>query len=353
VTAGAEPAKAVGPAESGVTGPVDAAGPVGAAGEQPPTRRTGRRPRKHYAVASVVLGTLLAAAGMYFVIKQIVLGWSDYGEVISAARWGWLIPAVLVACAGMSSLGVVWTKVITTLGGAARTRDVFVWYQIGNLGKYIPGGIFQVVGRGELATRGGVPRAVAYNSVALSMGATYLCGGLVSAILLPFALLENGSIGSSWWVFLIIPIGLIALHPAVLRKVFAIAERVFGKGEKPQVPSWTASVGLVARHAPGWLLNGLACWLVALCFDPSAPFFIVMFAGIVSWVAGFLVIVVPSGLGVREAIFTAITAASMASSTAATISIVSRLVFVAGDLLGAALAVAIRDRRGVSSQPAT
>jgi len=71
------------------------------------------------------------------------------------------------------------------------------------------------------------------------------------------------------------------LHPAVLRKVFAIAERVFGKGEKPQVPSWTASVGLVARHAPGWLLNGLACWLVALCFDPSAPFFIVMFAGIV------------------------------------------------------------------------
>jgi len=302
--------------------------------------------KKKFAVISVVLGTVLALGGLYFVIKQIVDGWSDYGDEISAARWGWLILAVPLAFAGMTMLGLVWRRVIESLGPRARLRDVFVWYQIGNLGKYIPGGVFQVVGRGELATRGGVPRSAAYNSVALSMGATYICGGLVAAILLPFVLLEHGSIGNTWWVFLVIPIGLAALHPKILGKMFIIAEKAFGGSEERVVPSWSASVKLVAWHAPGWFLNGVACWVTALCFDTGAPFFTIVFAGIISWVGGFLVIFVPSGLGVREAIFVLIASVSMTSSTAATVAIVSRLVFVVGDLVGAFAATVVRKRNG-------
>ena len=309
-----------------------------------------KKSRRKYAAISVVLGTVLAIAGLYFVVSKIVNGWSQYGDVIRHATWGWVVLGVLLAFAGMSTLGMVWRSVIGALlpEGAQRPRrvDVFIWYQFGNLGKYVPGGIFQVVGRGELASRGGVPRSVAYNSVALSMGATYVCGALVSAVLLPFALLEHGSISSTWWVFLAIPIGLGCLHPKILGKVFVLAEKAFGGATEKQVPTWSESVVLVARHAPGWLLNGLACYVVALCFDSSPHFFTIVFAGVVSWVAGFLVIFVPSGLGVREAMFTAITQASLGGSTAATVAIVSRLVFIVGDALGAALAALIRSRLG-------
>jgi uncharacterized membrane protein YbhN (UPF0104 family) len=297
-----------------------------------------------YAAISVALGALLTFAGLYFVVSKIVDGWSEYGDVIRNATWGWAIVGVLVAFCGMTTLGLVWRSSIAALGVQTRMRDVFIWYQIGNLGKYVPGGIFQVLGRGELATRGGVPRSVAYNSVALSMGATYICGALVSALLLPFALLEHGSIGGTWWVFLAIPLGLAGMHPKVLSKVFFLAERAFGGSSERQIPSWGASVVLVARHAPGWLLNGLACYVVTLCFDPSPHFFTIVFAGVVSWVAGFLVIFVPSGLGVREAMFVAITQESLGGSTAATVAIVSRLVFIAGDALGAAIAAGLRSR---------
>lgn len=312
-----------------------------------------KKSRRRYAAISVVLGTVLAIAGLYFVVSKIVDGWSQYGDVIKHATWGWIVLGVLLAFLGMSTLGMVWRSVIAALlptgSQPPRRIDVFVWYQFGNLGKYVPGGIFQVVGRGELASRGGVPRSVAYNSVALSMGATYVCGALVSAVLLPFALLEHGSISSTWWVFLAIPLGLGCLHPKILGKVFVLAEKAFGGATERQVPTWGDSVVLVSRHAPGWLLNGLACYVVTLTFDHSPNFFTIVFAGIVSWVAGFLVIFVPSGLGVREAMFTAITQASLGSSTAATVAIVSRLVFVVGDALGAALAAAVRSR--VASQP--
>jgi glycosyltransferase 2 family protein len=301
-----------------------------------------RPSRRKYATFSAVLGTAVAVAGLYFVVSKIADGWSEYGALIRHARWGWVVVGVILAVVGMSALGLVWRAVLAALGAQARLADVFAWYQIGNLGKYVPGGIFQVLGRAELATRGGVPRSLAYNSVALSMGATYLCGALVAAALLPFALLTHGSIGETWWVFLVIPVGLVALHPRVLSALFLIAEKAFGGSEERQVPSARTSLLLVARHAPGWLVNGLAVYAVTLAFTRDAPFLTVLFAAIASWVAGFLVIVVPGGIGVREALFVAIAQTSMPGNTAATIAIASRLAFIAGDLIGAALALASR-----------
>lgn len=298
--------------------------------------------RRRYATWSAVLGTAVAVAGLYFVVSKIADGWSEYGALIRHARWGWVVGGVVLALVGMSALGLVWRAVLAALGAETRLGDVFAWYQVGNLGKYVPGGVFQVLGRAELATRGGVPRSLAYNSVALSMGATYLCGALVAAALLPFTLVAHGSLREAWWVLAVIPVGLAALHPRVLGAVFLVAERAFGGSDERQVPSARTSLLLVARHAPGWLVNGLAVYAVTLAFTPDAPFVTVLFAAIASWVAGFLVIVVPGGIGVREALFVGIAQTSMPGNTAATVAIASRLAFVSADLIGAALAVASR-----------
>jgi uncharacterized membrane protein YbhN (UPF0104 family) len=263
-----------------------------------------------------------------------------------------VIASLALAIVGMSSMGLVWRTIIAALGGRASRRDVYVWYQLGNLGKYVPGGLWPLVGRSELAVRGGLDRGVAYNSVALSMGATYLCATVVCAMLLPFVLIGEASAGagiaSQWWVFILIPVGLAALHPAVLSRVFRLAERLFGKGSPTAVPPWRTSAGLVARHALPWLANGVATWFVALAFDPHAPVLPVVFAGILSWVIGFVVVFAPGGIGVREAAFMSIAALAMPVGVAATVAIVSRLVFVAADALGAIAATAMT-RRGARS----
>jgi uncharacterized membrane protein YbhN (UPF0104 family) len=297
---------------------------------------------------STALGIGLALGGAAFVAERIAAQWSEYGHVISHARWGWVLASVPLAIIGMSSFGLIWRRVIMALGASVRRRDVFVWYQLGQLGKYLPGGLWPVLGRSELAVRGGLNRQIAYNSVALSMGATYLCGALVSGLLLPFVLLTEGSIGTSAWVFVIIPLGLLVLHPRVLGKLFGLAERVLGKSAEQQVPPWSASVVLVARHAPPWLINGVATWLIALTFDPHASFVTMMFAGILSWVVGFIVIFVPGGIGVREASFTAIASVSMSSQIAATVAIVSRLVFMVADATGALAATPVASRLAAS-----
>jgi uncharacterized membrane protein YbhN (UPF0104 family) len=149
----------------------------------------------------------------------------------------------------------------------------------------------------------------------------------------------------------LVPAGLVALHPAVLRAVFAAGGRLLGKGTSPVVPPWHTSVGLVARHAPPWLANGAATWLVARAFAPDASLPAVVFAGLLSWVVGFLVVVVPGGIGVREAAFTAIAGVAMPIEVAATVAVVSRLVFVAADALGAAVAVPLSRPRVAAPGP--
>jgi uncharacterized membrane protein YbhN (UPF0104 family) len=287
---------------------------------------------------STAVGVGLAVGGTAFVVEKIVAGWSTYGEIVAGARQGWLLAGLALALGGMSAFGLVWWRIIGALGGAASRREVCTWYLLGNLGKYVPGGLWPLVGRSELAARGGLDRAVAYNSVALSMGATYLCAGLVSALLLPFVLLTRAPLDAPLWVLGLVPAGLVVLHPAILGRLLRIAGRVLGDGAAPVVPPWLTSVGLVLRHAPPWLAIAVATWFVARTFTPDAPILLVLFAGIVSWVIGFVVIFVPGGIGVREAAFTAIASVAMPPEVAATVAIVSRLVFMAADALSAALA---------------
>ena len=77
------------------------------------------------------------------------------------------------------------------------------------------------------------------------------------------------------------------------------AEKALGKGEPQQVPPWKTSVGLVLRHSLPWLSIGVATWFVALTFDPNTPVLHVVFAGILSWVIGFVVVFVPGPPAVR------------------------------------------------------
>jgi hypothetical protein len=308
------------------------------------SRRSARRRGRALLRISTLVGIGFALGGSAFVVERIASGVSDYGDLIARADWGWLAPGLALAAVGMSSMGLVWRQIIAALGGTASRRQVFAWYQLGNLGKYLPGGLWPLVGRSELAVRGGLDRALAYRSVALSTGATYLCATIVCAVLLPFVVVTQAEIGTPLWVFAIVPVGLAALHPALLGRVFRLSERLLGKGAPVVVPRWLTSVGLVARHAPPWLANGLATWLVALTFAPDAPLLTLVFAGILSWVIGFAVFFVPGGIGVREATFTAIASTAMPPHVAATVAVVSRLVFVLADALGAGAAVPLSRR---------
>jgi uncharacterized membrane protein YbhN (UPF0104 family) len=293
---------------------------------------------------------LIAVAAGAFVVRAIAHQWNSVRSSIGDAQPAWLVAGLVVAALAMVAIALPWRHALALVGIEAPMLACVTWYFVGEIGKYVPGGIWPVVGRAELARRGGHPRSGAYASVALSLGALYLAGMLTSAVLLP---LHFASEGSSWlWVLVLLPIGLAMLHHRPLGWMVERAERVMKRKLAVTIPPWSASMGLVLRYIPAWLLVGTSTWCIARAFDSHVGWMAIAPAAMLSWVVGFVLVPVPGGVGVREAAFVALVGGSVPAGVRATVAIVARLAFMIVDAAGALIgSAAVRRWRSIAPDP--
>ena len=91
----------------------------------------------------------------------------------------------------------------------------------------------------------------------------------------------------------------------------------------------------LALCACGWLVAGAAAWVFvsALTSGPTPGFLFLLGAYTLAWLVGFVVPIVPSGLGVREATLIALLAPVFGAAGATALAVGLRLANVGGDLL--------------------
>jgi glycosyltransferase 2 family protein len=294
---------------------------------------------------------VVAAAGGAFVATAIAREWRVVRSSLADAEAGWLVAGLALAGAAMVAIAIPWRRALALVGVESNRAATVVWYFLGEIGKYIPGGLWPVVGRAELARRGGLPRAASYASVALSLGALYLAAMLLVAGLAPFAITDDGGDTGALWLLLLLPAGLGLLHHRPLGWMLGRAERLLRRRLAVRIPPWSAAVGLVTRYLPAWVLVGTATWCIARALEPGVSWLAVAPAAVLSWVVGFLSVPVPGGVGVREAAFVALVSA-LPDGIGATTAVVARLSFMAVDACGAALG-ALTWRRWRPRVPAT
>jgi hypothetical protein len=154
-------------------------------------------------------------------------------------------------------------------------------------------------------------------------------------VLVPLDLAQQAESPAALALLLLLPLGLAALHPAVLGRARSVMVRLTGRGGSVPLPEWRATVAVIVRYVPAWLFIWAATWLVARALVPDPPVLRIGIATTLSWVAGFAAVPVPAGAGIREAVFVA--SAGMAGGVAATVAVASRLVFVLVDAAGLVL----------------
>jgi len=314
-----------------------------------------RRPRRTVALTALA-GTAVAVVCIGFVVARMTAQWSEVRDQIAGASIGWIVAAGLAAAAAMAWIAAAWRRVLGLLGPAPERGRTMAWYFAGEIGKYVPGAVWPLLGRGELARRGGVPRHRAYPSVALSLAALYLAALGLAAVLVPLDLAHQASSPGALALLVLLPVGLAALHPRVLGTGRDLLVRFTGRGADITLPRWRATVGVVAGYLPAWLAIWAATWCVARALVPDPPLLRIGVATALSWTAGFVAVPVPAGAGVREAVFVA--ASGLPVGIGATIAVGSRLVFLLVDVAGAGLAalqasttVSSRTRRSGGESP--
>ena len=223
---------------------------------------------------------------------------------------------------------------LVTRGHDAPPRSALSWYFAGQLGKYVPGGIWPIVGRAELAVRGGVPRPDAYAATGLSMVTTYLAAALTICLgsLLSWTYPLVGILG-----FAAFALGFLAFSNATLRtKVLTVLNRVSPRASALTEPR--RLLILTVTHLPAWILMSLSTSVTASAFGADIGIMHMLFITSASWLAGFVVVGVPGGIGVRESVFTALAGTALTPGVAVSLALASRVVFIAVDLLGALVA---------------
>jgi uncharacterized membrane protein YbhN (UPF0104 family) len=293
----------------------------------PPTKRTLRK----YAPAAI--GIVLMLVCGVFVVRTLANDWHEVRTIVSHASWAWLALALLAASAGMVAIAWTWADALAVVGGRMSRAQSVSWYFVGEIGKYIPGAVWAAVGRGEIARRRGIPGGKAYQSVALSLIGLYLAAALTAVIVVPFDLAHQRDAGPALLLLLLVPIGLVVLHPAVLHRVVAFAERATKRSVDVVVPPWLDTVVLVVRYIPAWIGIAGATWCVARALPGvDAPILRITLATLLSWTAGF-VTPTPGGAGVREAVFIGVS--GLAAGPAVAVAVTARLLFVLVDVAGA------------------
>ena len=220
------------------------------------------------AQAASMLGIVIGAVALFFVIRTLVRDRDEISDALDGAMPGWIGLAVVLAALAMLAIALPWRRALRLLGGDLPTGQVLARYFVGEIGKFVPGGVWPVLGRGELASRHGVPRRVAYSSVALSLATLYLGAMFVVALGLP-ALLGGDDGTGPIAVLVLLPLGHRAPapggpspHPCLHRAHHTALVRrdhpVVGRHHRPG-----------PAYVPAWLAIGTATWAVARSMEPA------------------------------------------------------------------------------------
>jgi hypothetical protein len=301
-----------------------------------------------------------------------LVGWGIYRVLspeLARLSWAdlvrWRPRPVLLALSLALLVGVylshalLWRRIMQDLGiGNPPLGTTFRVYFLASLGRYIPGKVWQLAGLAVLAARAGLPPGAAAAAAVLGQFGFLATGLLFLGLTLPewpaalqveapvtlplaagAALLTAG--GAALWLLVATPAGhgfrewLAAVLGARagdrIRAAFALADRV-----RPRDAALWA-----AGYAASWVALGVAFALFAAAFHPAGVAAAPRFVGgtvAAAYLVGYLFVVVPAGIGVREGAMLLLLQQVMPQPGAAlVISVLSRVWFTAAELLPLAL----------------
>lgn len=295
----------------------------------PPAPTAAPRGRRPAATIARILGVVIAVLAVGLCARVLAREWPNVSAALSHADVPMLVTAALVGAAAMWFLAVLWWGCLAVFGSRRRILDVCAWYFAGELGKYLPGGIWPVVGRGELARRGGVPRSMAYATTVMSLALMCVGAALASGLLMPILVLGGGRVGPEFLLIALVPLGIATVHPAVLGRLLTALARVTRRRVQLRAPAWGQMLGLMALSVPTWLAVGGASAVITKALGYSQEPARVAFAAIVAWIVGFLVLPVPAGAGIRELLFVVI--CGLPAGPATVVAAMARVFFIGVD----------------------
>jgi len=305
---------------------------------------------KKFGVGVLQIG--LTVVVTWFIFDRVGVNLARLGT-LSTVEWRprpalFLLSCVVLVVGHLWSASM-WGRIVRDLGG----RRLPAWtsirvFMVANLGRYVPGKVWQIAGLTYLAKREGVQASVATGAAILGQGIAILAATLVGMGTLFGAnefWREIGWVGPIAGIGVALSIIAVVVIPSVFRRVVAFWFRLT-RTDPPDNGLGSGNAGLrwLALLVVNWGIYATAFWLLYLSFGEWRTFLQVGPAYAAAYVAGYIAVFAPAGAGIREGVLVVLLQPVMAREAAVAIAVIARLWTTVAELMPAAL-LAVGSRR--------
>lgn len=280
---------------------------------------------------------LLAAAIIilisYYLYRQIAFGWHELSGKISLSH---RIFVGFLALSVPPLLGpLIWWGIIRQLGGRMTAREAYWAWSAANLGKYMPGKVWNIAGRFYFSRDSKILIA---ESIIIEVVANLWAAFLAAVTAIPFGLWVPGI---AWVMALGAALGLVGLiWPKLFQRAVRLPLNLLRKDLPPPEAFPRKAYLLTTLYLYLiWLLVGLGLWLVLTELGSATNPFMAAGAYALGWMAGYMFLLVPGGFGVREGMFSWLL---LGAPAAALVAVFARLAIMIWEIVGFLLGLGLR-----------
>jgi uncharacterized membrane protein YbhN (UPF0104 family) len=253
---------------------------------------------------TALLGIVFMLVAVWFLGRSLITGVREAGGLENLLHFDVLlfIAASFFMAVHLTLAGFTWDFVTRTTGAHLGLKKGFSIHFLSQVGKYVPGKIWALMGKYSLSRKCGLTPAQTGQGLLLETVFIVL-GSLMTFI--PLIPMVAGDIGLGVGTGMIIAAGLAVLllgsvHPAVFSRLTRLVARVMKSDYNQRKCSFSEMLRLLPVYAVLFLALGAAYWFLCLSFGLKIPFFPGVFIYPAAMGIGYIVIFAPGGFGARE-----------------------------------------------------
>ena len=311
------------------------------------------------------IGVRLGQVGLtvivtWFILDRVGVDLAALGDVDLAA-WRPNLPLLAVSCLvlllGYLFSAGLWGRIVRDLGGPTLPAWTSMrLFMVANLGRYVPGKIWQIAGLAYLARGQGVSGGVATGAAVLGQGIAILAASLIGVGTL-FG--PNEAWRRFGWMGLVagVTVAVVIIATVSVPSLFRRAIRGWCRVTRtapPERPEAESNVGLrwLALYVVNWGIYAAAFWLLYLSLGEWKTFMEIGPAFAAAYVAGYLAVFAPAGAGIREGFLVVLLQPTMSGEAALMVALAARIWTTVVELVPAAPFAVMHTRSSSSEQTA-
>ena len=265
---------------------------------------------------------------LVYVLKPFIKNWDDTEKLLKTFKPLSLLAGIVTLSLTVSVYPLIWRSILGKFGTKIGVKQAYKSWIYSNVGKYVPGKVWQFAGRIMLTKE-------AYGEViVVTMLLEMVISSVAAIIVFLLGTLVGGIFTTVWVKYLSIalPVLIVLLHPYFLKQILKILSKI-RKVELHEnfTMGYRDILMYLLFYIILWFLTGTAFKIMIQGSNLEISLIDLVSSYAISWVFGIIAIFSPAGVGVREGAIVFFLGLKYNHIIASSFAILTRLSFIFSD----------------------